>query len=194
MKKIPTLYRRDPSNRLVYNEVTPGCEWVLAGEGIPTMKWDGACCAIIGGQLYRRYDRKRVGYDRETNTRFGAFKDAPEGWIEAQGPTDHGHWPGWVPVTDTPDNKWFMTAMRRHPQPIPDGTYELVGPRIQGNKHRLDRHMLIRHGSTLLKVDPLTWEEILFFLGDDRYVEGIVWHHPDGRMCKIKKRDFGIEW
>lgn len=23
-------------------------------------------------------------------------------------------------------------------------------------------------------------------------VEGVVWHHPDGRMVKIKTRDFGL--
>lgn len=23
-------------------------------------------------------------------------------------------------------------------------------------------------------------------------IEGIVWHHPDGRMVKIKKKDFGL--
>jgi hypothetical protein len=25
-------------------------------------------------------------------------------------------------------------------------------------------------------------------------IEGIVWHHPDGRMVKIKKKDFGYKW
>jgi hypothetical protein len=24
-------------------------------------------------------------------------------------------------------------------------------------------------------------------------IEGIVWHHPDGRMAKIKLRDFGLK-
>ena len=24
-------------------------------------------------------------------------------------------------------------------------------------------------------------------------MEGVVWHHPDGRMAKIKARDFGIK-
>ena len=29
----------------------------------------------------------------------------------------------------------------------------------------------------------------------DTPVEGIVWHHhQDGRMAKIKARDFGIRW
>lgn len=25
-------------------------------------------------------------------------------------------------------------------------------------------------------------------------VEGLVFHHPDGRLAKIKRRDFGLRW
>ena len=25
-------------------------------------------------------------------------------------------------------------------------------------------------------------------------VEGLVFHHPDGRMAKIKRRDYGLSW
>ena len=25
-------------------------------------------------------------------------------------------------------------------------------------------------------------------------IEGLVWHHPGGRMVKIKRSDFGFEW
>jgi len=51
MKKIPTLFRREfnRSDVTIFNEITPGCEWVLAGEGEATLKTDGACCAIIDG-------------------------------------------------------------------------------------------------------------------------------------------------
>lgn len=28
----------------------------------------------------------------------------------------------------------------------------------------------------------------------DRQIEGLVWHHDDGRMAKIKRRDFGLKW
>ena len=32
-------------------------------------------------------------------------------------------------------------------------------------------------------------------VGENRLdIEGIVWHHPDGRMAKIKRRDFGLSW
>jgi hypothetical protein len=36
MKKIPTLFQRDETRRYVTDVVTPGCEWVLAGEGRAT--------------------------------------------------------------------------------------------------------------------------------------------------------------
>ena len=50
MKKIPTLFKREFEGHNIVNilpEVTPGFEWVLAGEGDATVKWDGSCCAII---------------------------------------------------------------------------------------------------------------------------------------------------
>ena len=61
MKKIPTLFKREFENHSVVRtlpEVTEGMEWVLEGEGVATVKWDGSCCAIIGGVLYKRYDAK----------------------------------------------------------------------------------------------------------------------------------------
>ena len=63
MKKMPTLFIREfaPNGGIlrVTEEVTPGCEWVLNGEGVPTEKVDGSCCAIINGRFYKRYDAKR---------------------------------------------------------------------------------------------------------------------------------------
>ena len=48
MKKIPTLFKRtfDAQHRKgIVNEVAPGMEWVLEGEGIAMVKVDGTCCA-----------------------------------------------------------------------------------------------------------------------------------------------------
>lgn len=62
MKKIPTLFVRRFENHKVAEitpEVTKGYEWVLEGEGIATVKFDGACCAIINGELCKRYDAKK---------------------------------------------------------------------------------------------------------------------------------------
>jgi hypothetical protein len=75
---------------------------------------------------------------------------------------------------------------------LPDGTYELVGPKIQGNAEGFVEHVLVSHDLTGMYPDaPRTFNELREWLsGMD--IEGIVFHHPDGRMAKIKKRDFGI--
>lgn len=62
MKKIPTLFERAYEKHKVVGclpNVTAGMEWVLAGEGIATVKIDGSCCAIINGEFYKRYDAKK---------------------------------------------------------------------------------------------------------------------------------------
>ncbi len=63
MKKMPTLFQREFDNHRVVAirpELTsPDLAWVLAGEGLATEKIDGACCAIIGGKFYKRYDAKK---------------------------------------------------------------------------------------------------------------------------------------
>lgn len=61
IKKIPMLFERIWENGNVAgitDQVIPGMEWVLRGEGTATIKWDGSCCAIIDGKLYRRFDAK----------------------------------------------------------------------------------------------------------------------------------------
>ena len=39
---------------------------------------------------------------------------------------------------------------------------------------------------------PRTYDQIKDAL-ENTDIEGIVWHHPDGRMVKIKKKDFGFK-
>lgn len=53
MKKIPCLFEREfISSREIklLDTVTPGCEWVLNGEGIASRKLDGTAVAIIDGK------------------------------------------------------------------------------------------------------------------------------------------------
>lgn len=102
-----------------------------------------------------------------------------------------GHWPGWLPIGDGPDDKWHREAWEGWAKyaPVPDGTYELCGPKVQGNPEGFDFHILVPHGSIVLDDDPRTFETIRDYL-KDAGIEGIVWHHPDGRMVKIKRSDF----
>jgi hypothetical protein len=62
--------------------------------------------------------------------------------------------------------------------------------------HGYEEHTLERHGVIEQLGVPRDFEGMRAFLldalpaGDRGYIEGIVWHHPDGRMAKLKIRDF----
>ncbi len=73
-----------------------------------------------------------------------------------------------------------------------DGTYELVGPKIQGNPEGFVEHTLVSHDLCDVVDAPTDYEGLkAWFAGRD--IEGVVWHHPDGRMAKIKAKDFGLK-
>lgn len=180
MKKIQSLFKRNyEGDRLVYNEVVPGSEWVINGEGRGTRKYDGTCCMIKDGKLYKRYDAKKG-------------KTPPDGFISAQEPDAvTGHWPGWLLVGDGNEDKYHKEAFNEMNY-WPDGTYELVGPKINGNRDKFENHILIWHGITPVEA-PRTFDELKEWF-KEQDIEGVVWHHHDGRRVKIKKKDFGYKW
>lgn len=175
MKKIISLFQRNyEGDRKVRDELVPGAEWVANGEGLATRKFDGTCCLIRDGVLYRRYEVKKG-------------KQPPEGFEPAtERDPNTGKQQGWMKVGDSPSDRYHVEAMDNT---LPDGTYELCGPKVQGNPEGFQSHVLVPHGKEILKDAPRTYNEIRKYL-EDRTIEGIVWHHPDGRMVKIKKRDF----
>ena len=143
MKKIPTLFVRVFNNHRVVDitpEVTPGLEWVLAGEGKATVKIDGSCCLIKNGELYRRYDAK-------------AGRKPPEGAIPCCDPDPiTGHWPHWVKCSESnPDDRWYLTAYKNTPDTF-DGTFEAIGSHFQKNPYRLDTDILVPHGQEVIDV------------------------------------------
>jgi hypothetical protein len=182
MKKITTLFKKNPDNlALVINEVNPENEWVIKGEGVATRKFDGTAAAIINGELYKRYDVKKG-------------KQVPVDAIPCQEPDEiTGHWPHWVKCDrNKPEDKYFFEGFdNMEDEPI-DGTYELIGPKINGNKENWDRHDLILHGVEKIYFSDRSFDFIKKLLEELHY-EGIVFHHPDGRMCKIRKSDFGLK-
>lgn len=179
MEKIISLYQRNyETDRLVRNEIVPGAEWVLNGEGVATRKFDGTCCMVRDGKLYKRYDAKNG-------------KQPPIGFEPAQEPDEKtGHWPGWLPVNNIPDDKYHRESFDGGQ--FDNGTYELCGPKIQGNPERFEKHVLVRHGIETLSDCPRDFEGLKAYF-QTHNVEGVVWHHPDGRMVKIKGKDFGIK-
>jgi hypothetical protein len=193
MKKIPRLFQyaehRHGSEDTVIDVVTPGCEWVIAGEGVATRKFDGTCCLIRDGKLYKRYDAKAFTIAPD-GKRTEWKRQPPANFEPAQDPDPNtGHWPGWLPVGDEPESKWHREAFSNTFFEWTDGTYELCGPKVQGNPELLAEHMLIKHGDQEMPDCPRDYEGIKAYLEHLPY-EGVVFHHPDGRMCKIRRRDF----
>lgn len=184
MKKIPCLFDRDftdKRNPILLPTVSPGCEWVIAGEGVATRKYDGTACAVIGGELYKRYDAKQG-------------KEPPPGAIPCADPDPTtGHWPHWVKVDPRKaEDRYHAQAWQSRVMGLLDGTYELCGPKIGANAESYGEHTFIRHGSVALDA-PRTFDGLREYLGD-HLIEGIVFHHPDGRMAKIRRHDFGWPW
>jgi hypothetical protein len=183
MKKIPTVFERDwnGDRSRVVNQVLEGCQWVLDGEGKATRKVDGTCCMVRDGRLYKRRE-----------LRMGDVM--PAGFERAYFDEETGKEVGWVPVGGGPEDRWHREAWAAGGNLL-DGTYELVGPKIQGNPENATKSLLICHGhGTAGEIAdvPRTFDGLREWLaGKD--IEGIVFHHPDGRMAKIKLRDFGLK-
>lgn len=185
MKKIPTVFERDwnGDRSRVVDQVHAGCEWVLAGEGKATRKMDGTCCMVRSNRLFKRRELPK-------NT------TAPDGFEVADYDTETGKTVGWVAVGEGPEDKYHREAWTGC-DTWPDGTYELVGPKIQGNPEGWQFHLLLRHGAKGGPMSPIpnvprSFEGLREWLAGQN-IEGIVFHHPDGRMAKIKLRDFGLK-
>lgn len=181
MKKTPTYFERDWSGdrSRVINKVHAGCEWVAAGEGVATRKIDGTCCMVRGGALFKRREIRQGD-------------EVPPLFEEADRDDETGKIVGWVPVEPSnPSDKYHAEAFGDG-SGFADGTYELVGPKVQGNPEKYASHTLVPHSSlAMVEQPPRDFEGLREWLVG-RDIEGVVWHHPDGRMAKLKLRDFGI--
>lgn len=192
MKKIPTLFERlyDENGKVIgiTDVVKPGFEWVLAGEGLATVKVDGSCCAILGGELYKRYDAKKG-------------KTPPEGAIPCQPEPDPvtGHWPHWVKCDKgNPADRWFFEALatlEQKPSPMMaiDWTYEAIGKHFNGNPYKLLTDVLVPHGVYEAPDFPRDIKGMHDYLAACDY-EGVVFWKDGEPRCKIKRTDFGLSW
>lgn len=167
----------DGDRSRVIDEIHAGCEWVLNGDGVATRKLDGTSCMVRDGKLYKRRELRKG-------------EPHPPTFDVSDQDVETGKTIGWLPVLDGPEDRWHRDAFKPG---LEDGTYELLGPKIQGNPERLGAHFLILHSEAAQLPDaPRTFSALReWFQGQD--IEGIVFHHPDGRMAKIKLRDFGLK-
>jgi hypothetical protein len=183
MEKIPTLFERDEHFRVV-DRPRAECAWVFSGEGTGTEKLDGTNVRLTvrSGHLVRVEKRRN-----------------PTKVQKQQGIVD-----GWYVDTDeySAEDKWVLVAARGTDVATwPDGEHacEALGPRIQGNPLGLDEHVCVPFNLEVPAFEdvPRGYAEIRDFLEklESRFApghlaEGIVFHHPDGRRAKIKRKDF----
>ena len=131
MQKIPTVFLRNPGDRAhVLPEINPECHWVIDGEGVPTRKYDGTCVMLdADGHWWARREVK-PGKTQPPNYQ-------PISTDEVTGKTV-----GWEPIAQSAFAKYHAEALANVEQLVgladkdaptfKPGTYELVGPKING--------------------------------------------------------------
>ncbi|WP_084216322.1 hypothetical protein [Pseudonocardia spinosispora] len=183
MEKIPTLFERDDRFRVV-DRPRPECAWVFDGAGVGTEKLDGANTRLTvrSGQLVRVEKRRNPS---KAQKQLGIID-------------------GWYVDTDAEatEDRWLRAAAgNTDVSGWPDGEHpcEALGPRIQGNPLALDEHLCVPFDTEapVLPDVPRGFTELRDFLAtlESRFApgqlaEGVVFHHPDGRRAKIKRKDF----
>lgn len=193
MKKIPTLFERDPAKRYqVVPRLTLNCEWVLRGDGFTTIKLDGVNVKVeAGGRLLRRLR-------------------------PATGASEAAYVPFLEEDSDYPQVKeaYANAVKTSYTNSLREGIYEVYGPKIEGNHQQVTEHMMIRIApvDSQLMISTLTagikrgvgvavetfFDSVKACLIDSPDIEGIVFHQESGgvpiAMAKIKRKDFGLAW
>ena len=201
MKKISTVYVVNRDTGCATNVVRPENQWVVDGEGIATIKFDGTSCFFKDGTLYKRFDKKLTKQGNWLLKKMGdkfvvtedLFRKLPDGAIpctETYDPVTY-HFPHWVPVVEgLPEDYRHLEALKNFKGELKDGqTYELVGPDIDLNNYGLTQHELWEHAVVVVEVKDRSFEGLKKFLIETNH-EGLVFHNSDGRMAKLRRKDF----
>jgi hypothetical protein len=186
MEKIPTIFERDFSNggriKSVYVQEVVGFPF---SESKPTEKVDGMNVRLtVRNHVLVRLE-KRHNPSKEQKA---------VGIVE----------PWYVDAleSDSADQHLWSAAKNTSLVDVPDGSWsgEAIGVSIQGNPLKLPTNMVLLFslGRAPVFTDvPCDFEGLREWLPKQRSqlnpecgIEGIVWHAPDGRMAKIKVKDF----
>jgi hypothetical protein len=199
MKKIKTVFKINRETGMATTEVMPGAQWVINGEGTATLKVDGSASMVKDGILYKRFDRRlKSEYTkklRALGSEFQVTEDMfnilPANAIpceEKPDPVTYHH-PHWVPIDkNKPEDAFHVKAWEAAGGNLEDGTYELIGPKINNNPYKLEEYKLVKHGAEVLNIPDRSFEGLKAFL-ESLNGEGVVFHHLNGEMFKIRRKD-----
>lgn len=183
MPKLQSPFIRN-DEYIVTPEIDPDYAWVFEDEGVTCQeKLDGTNVSIIieNGKLTRVFNRVN----------------------------DVDMW------SDCPVIEGVREAYNRGYCNFTDGQYfgEVVGEKIQGNPHKIEGHIWLPYETYFRKhLTYKTWgqypkdfdtiskwfeEGLLSLYGmqkhggtEGHFCEGVVFHHPDGRMAKLRRDMF----
>ena len=200
-------------NGTITETVRPENAWVYAeppSKITATRKWDGMAVLITTeGKVYRRWEYRPVKSPKKPP------RIVPEGVIPC-GETDPntGKRMYWVRVLETLSANGGNSMDRviidivvdqNFTFPEQDTTYELIGAKLKSrygkqNAENVAGHRLVKHGcpavnviNTIGEAPNWSFNGLKTYISNpDNDIEGIVFHHEDGRMCKLRKHDFGI--
>lgn len=195
MRKIPMLFSMEfdeKGNRIVTHTMNPVTRNLLenAHDVVATLKKDGT--AVMLDENGNWFSRRCVK----------PGKKAPEGFIPLETDENTSKTFGWEPAENNSFNKMLTKAINNAEGELTAGTYELVGPKINGNPENVDRETLLRHGEHHAEGFPSV-EDILTFEGDlyehlepifvdfkERGIEGVVWWADGTPVVKLRVTDF----
>lgn len=216
MNKIPTLFGRFNDSYEQEGTILPlldlyaqrllGPEpFSFGGEGatvVATEKLDGTNVRVtVRNHMVMRIEKRRNPSKKQK--RIGII----DPWY-----TD-------VQIDDPADEHIRRAVAHTHMDSVPDGEWcgEAIGPKIQGNPLGLETPRVVfftlgeapvledvpayktAEGYTAVNIEDFFYDlkkylktaETRMQFGTG-YMEGIVWHLPDGRMVKLKRKDFGF--
>lgn len=187
-RKMTALFEIDRANHIGTDVVNEKSAWVFTEPAVATVKRDGTGVLVSpeGEILIRRSVKKG--------------KRVPDGFRLAEIDPFTGHMFGVEPVAQSGFKKMMEEAMLSVGVGLKPGTYELCGPKINGNPEGFNKHMLIRHGSeelatipdmrTVAPDDAYPLLKELFVGFKARGVEGVVWWGADDKRVKLRAKDF----
>lgn len=167
MKRIPLALEFDVRTQR-YRWAFP---WLEELGVIAYRKYDGHACLVKDERLYKRY-------------KLVANEAPPEGWIPSQGQY------GWVPFPVPETLEWSNVYGQLVHHHLQGQTCELVGAGIRGNPEGSSTLRLMPHKGQIYRNCPRDAHLVPPWL-ERLPIEGIVWHHVDGRMAKLTHATIG---